>query len=35
MAIPAEQVMLVDSAGKTVDVDAFVERLPRENRSGF
>jgi hypothetical protein len=30
MAIPAEQVMLVDSAGKTVDVDAFVERLRRE-----
>jgi hypothetical protein len=30
MAIPAEQVMLVDSAGKTVDVDAFVERLWRE-----
>lgn len=30
MAIPAEQVMLVDSDGTTVDVDAFVERLRRE-----
>jgi len=30
MAIPAEQVMLVDSAGKIVDVDAFVERYRRE-----
>jgi hypothetical protein len=30
MAIPTEQVMLVDSAGKIVDVDAFVERYRRE-----
>jgi hypothetical protein len=30
MATPTEQVMLVDSAGKTVDVDAFVERHRRE-----
>jgi hypothetical protein len=30
MAIPAEQVMLVDSAGKTVDVDALIERLRKE-----
>ena len=30
MAIPTEQVMLVDSAGRIVDVDAFVERYRRE-----
>jgi hypothetical protein len=30
MAIPAEQVILVNSAGQTVEVDTFVERLRRE-----
>lgn len=30
MAIPAEQVMLVDSDGASVDVDALVERLRAE-----
>lgn len=30
MAIPAEQVMLVDSAGRTLEVDAVVERLRGE-----
>jgi hypothetical protein len=30
MPIPAEQVMLVDSAGETVQVDVLVERLRRE-----
>jgi hypothetical protein len=30
MAIPAEQVILVDGAGKTLEVDALVERLRSE-----
>jgi len=30
MAIPAEQLMLVDSTGQTVEIDAFVERLRGE-----
>lgn len=30
MGIPAEQLMLVDSTGQTLDVDAFVERIRRE-----
>jgi len=30
MAIPAEQVMLVDSNGAAVEIDAFVERLRGE-----
>jgi hypothetical protein len=32
MAIPKEQVMLVDSSGKAVDVDILVEELRREGR---
>jgi hypothetical protein len=30
MAIPAEQMMLIDSAGKAVEVDDFIEQLRRE-----